>query len=179
MEVKRLVTAHGPDGNPTFASIGPAPRANWSRYHPGAGITVVWADPAGATIPNTGQDITETLPSLIPPVGATSLLFVQFPAQTGVTDPNFDPVAAQEEFVRLNPGIAELMDPQSPGMHATDTIDYVIVLEGEICVILEGGREELLRQHDVIIQNGTRHAWRNRSTRPAKLACFSVGARRR
>ncbi len=63
-------------------------------------------------------------------------------------------------------------------MHATDAIDYAIVLEGEITIVLDDGREELLRQHDVIIQNGTRHAWRNTSDKPAKVACFSVGARR-
>ena len=178
MEVKRLVTAQDANGKPVFASVGAAPRAHWYRHTPGAGVAIVWATPPDATVPNSGRDITQTLDSIVPPIGAASLLFVQFPPDTVAAGPDFDSVAATEEFVRLNPGIAELMDPDSPGMHATDTIDFAIVLEGEIWATLDGGSEELMRQHDVIIQNGTRHTWQNKSLQPAKLACVSIGVRR-
>lgn len=178
MEVKRFVTAQSASGKSVFASVGPAPRAHLYQHTPGAGLTIVWATPPNPTVPNAGRDITQTLDSLLPPIGAASLLFVQFPPDAVTADPNFDSVAAAEEFVRLNPGIAERMEADSPGMHTTDTIDFVIVLEGEVWATLDDGREEIMRQHDVIIQNGTRHGWRNKSSRPAKLACFSIGVPR-
>jgi Cupin domain len=178
MQIRRLVTTQDANGKSVFASIGFAPRAHWYRYTPGAGVALVWAAPADAVVPNSGRDITQSLSSLLPGVGATSLVLVQFPPEAAGTDPDFDPAAADEEFKRLNPGIAELIEPGTAGVHATDTIDYVIVLEGEIWATLDDGREELLRPHDVIIQNGTRHTWRNKSDRPARLACFSVGVLR-
>ena len=177
MQVRRLVTAQGTNGKSVFASVGFAPRAYWYRHTPSAGLALVWATPADIRVPNSGTDITHALSSLVPGGGATSLVFVQFPPDSVGSDPTFDPTAANEEFRRLNPGIAELIEPDSGGMHATRTIDYVIVLEGEIWATLDDGREELMRPHDVLIQNGTRHTWRNKSSRPAKLACFSIGAR--
>jgi hypothetical protein len=177
MQVRRLITAQNADGKSGFASVGFASRAYWYRHTPGAGLALVWATPADIRVPNSGTDITHALSSLVPGGGATSLVFVQFPPDSVGSDPTFDPTAANEEFRRLNPGIAELIEPDSGGMHATDTIDYVIVLEGEIWATLDDGREELMRPHDVLIQNGTRHTWRNKSGRPAKLACFSIGAR--
>jgi hypothetical protein len=177
MQVRRLITAQSADGKSGFASVGFASRAHWYRHTPGAGLALVWATPADIGVPNSGTDITQSLSSLVPGSGATALVFVQFPPDAVGADPTFDPAAANEEFRRLNPGIAELIEPDSGGMHATDTIDYVIVLEGEIWATLDDGREELMHPHDVLIQNGTRHTWRNKSSRPAKLACFSIGAR--
>jgi hypothetical protein len=177
MQVRRLITAQGANGKSVFASVGFASRAYWYRHTPGAGLALVWAAPADVAVPNSAVDITQSSSSLVPGSGATSLVFVQFPPDTVGADPTFDSAAANEEFRRLNPGIAELIEPDSGGMHATDTIDYVIVLEGEIWATLDDGCEELMRPHDVLIQNGTRHTWRNKSSRPAKLACFSIGAR--
>ena len=68
------------------------------------------------------------------------------------------------------PGLAERFEPDNPVMHTTDTNDYGIVLDGEIWLELDDGRVQHLRQHDIVIQNGTRHAWRNKSDRPALMA---------
>ena len=72
------------------------------------------------------------------------------------------------ENLAVSPGLAERFEPD--GMHTTPTVDYAIVLDGEIWLELDEGRRRLLRQHDVVIQNGTRHAWRNKSDRTATLA---------
>jgi hypothetical protein len=178
MQVRRLVTTRSANGKSVFAAVDFAPRAYWYRHTPGAGVALIWASPPDALVPNSGTDITQSLSSLVPSIGATSLVFVQFPPAAIDVDHNVDAAAANEEFARLNPGIAELIEPETGGMHATKTIDYVIVLEGEIWAVLDDGREELLRPHDVLIQNGTRHTWQNKSDHPAKLACFSIGAQR-
>ena len=62
-------------------------------------------------------------------------------------------------------------------MHKTDTIDYAIMLEGEITAILEG-EEKVIRAGDILIQRGTNHAWANRSDKPARIAFVLIDARR-
>ena len=56
-----------------------------------------------------------------------------------------------------------------PGMHTTQTVDYAIILEGEIWAVMDEG-ETLMRAGDVLIQRGTNHAWANRSARTARIA---------
>jgi quercetin dioxygenase-like cupin family protein len=84
-------------------------------------------------------------------------------------------LAAVAENLAISPGLAELFEPD--GMHTTPTIDYGIVLEGEIWLELDEGRSRLIRKHDVVVQNGTRHAWRNKSDQPATLAVVLIGAK--
>ena len=64
-----------------------------------------------------------------------------------------------------------------PGFHATDTLDYIIVLDGEVVAMLEDG-ETLLEPGDVLIQRGTNHAWSNRTTRPCRMAAVMLDAKR-
>ena len=64
------------------------------------------------------------------------------------------------------------------GMHATDTIDYDIILAGEVWLELDDGVEVHLTAGDVVVQNGTRHAWRNRGTEDCVMATVMVGAAR-
>ncbi|MGE0253158.1 MAG: cupin domain-containing protein [Alphaproteobacteria bacterium] len=59
-------------------------------------------------------------------------------------------------------------------MHRTDTVDYGIVLAGEVWMVLDVG-ETLLRTGDVVVQRGTNHAWQNRSGRPARMAFVNLG----
>ena len=61
------------------------------------------------------------------------------------------------------------------GMHRTDTIDIVTVVDGEIWVVMEEG-ETPLQAGDCLVQRGTRHAWRNRSDRPCTLATTMLAA---
>jgi uncharacterized cupin superfamily protein len=60
-------------------------------------------------------------------------------------------------------------------MHRTKTLDYVVVIEGEVVLILDDS-EVTLRRSDVVVQRGTDHAWENRSDRPARLAFFHIDA---
>jgi uncharacterized cupin superfamily protein len=62
-----------------------------------------------------------------------------------------------------------------PGMHRTRTLDYAIVLSGEIYAVLDEG-EVLLEAGDVLVQRGTNHAWSNRSERPCRIAFVLVDA---
>jgi quercetin dioxygenase-like cupin family protein len=63
-------------------------------------------------------------------------------------------------------------------MHKTNSIDYGVVLDGEICLELDDAQERQLQKHDVVVQNGNRHAWRNRSDKPATVLFVLIGAER-
>ena len=92
-----------------------------------------------------------------------------------MADPAFDGSAASREHAEQSPGLVELFEPDAPGMHTTPTIDYGIVLEGEIWLELDDGETVRLKTHDVIVQNATRHAWRNKSATPTKMAFVLIG----
>jgi len=61
-------------------------------------------------------------------------------------------------------------------MHTTDTIDFEVVLSGEVVLELDDGVEKVLRVGDTVVQNGTRHRWSNRGSVPAVLAVILLGA---
>ncbi|MER7407836.1 cupin domain-containing protein [Streptomyces sp. NPDC000070] len=90
-----------------------------------------------------------------------------------MADPAFDPVAFDQEQRTDSPGIADLMEPD--GMHTTPTVDYGIVLRGDIVLELDNGHCTRLSAGDIVIQNGTRHAWRNRGDEPATMAFVLIG----
>ncbi|WP_244306376.1 cupin domain-containing protein [Paraburkholderia lacunae] len=115
---------------------------------------------------------------MIPPAGGTSLLIVTFPPDHVMMSPQFDPAAAGAECMARMPDLAQTFELQSPGMHTTDTVDYAIVLAGEIWLEVDDGQQTRLCPTDVVVQNGTRHAWRNRSDAPSTVAFFMVGATR-
>jgi mannose-6-phosphate isomerase-like protein (cupin superfamily) len=104
---------------------------------------------------------------------------VRFPPDAVMQRPDFDAAAFGGEFAANIPGLAETFEMDHPGMHTTDSVDYDVVLDGEIVLELDEGREVTLRAQDVAVQHGTRHAWRNRSDRPATMLFVLVGARRR
>jgi uncharacterized cupin superfamily protein len=71
--------------------------------------------------------------------------------------------------------VRDLANKRHPGFHKTDTIDYAIVLSGEIYALMDDG-EVLLKAGDVLIQRGTNHAWSNRSDQPCRIAISSHDA---
>jgi hypothetical protein len=76
------------------------------------------------------------------------------------------------------PGMGDVFDRSAPGMHTSDTIDYGVVVRGEMTLELDDGQKVHLRQGDCIVQNGTRHRWRNPLTEPCLMAFVSVGGKR-
>jgi mannose-6-phosphate isomerase-like protein (cupin superfamily) len=75
--------------------------------------------------------------------------------------------------------IIEIYPPSQGGkrtvMHRTRTVDYVVVIKGEIVLVLDDS-EVTLRAGDVVVQRGTDHAWENRSSQPARMAFFHIDA---
>ena len=172
--IRRIVTGHDSRGTSVVASQSAPPRTDVFKHIPGMVSRLVWATGSKTVLPCARTDPTHAIRSVVPGPGETRLLMVTFPPDAVFGAPGFDPVAAARENLAISPGLAERFEPD--GMHRTPTVDYGIVLDGEIWLELDEGRSMLLRQHDVVVQNGTRHAWRNRSNRPATLAFVLIGA---
>jgi len=143
---------------------------------PGYQHTLVWVNPA---IPDLSKEQRfDGYPdSVVPGPGGTSLHFVTLPPGSVFADPSFDAQAAQDEALVRLPGLAGHFETEDPAMHKTNTVDYSIVYDGEIWMELDDGETVHLKSGDVVVQNGTRHAWRNKGTKPATMLFFLNGAR--
>ena len=86
--------------------------------------------------------------------------------------------SALKEMSDKVPGMGDVFDRSAPGMHTSDTIDYGVVVRGEMMLELDDGQKVHLRQGDCIVQNGTRHRWRNPLPEPCLMAFISVGGKR-
>jgi len=128
--------------------------------------------------PSMPEDLGEPgAPRYFPPAGGSVCRVVTFPPDAGgITDPDFDFAAALAEADELVPDLVAVLEPDNPGMHATDSVDYGIVLSGELELELDDGGTTTVRPGTVVVQRGTRHAWRNRSDEPARVAFVLVGA---
>jgi hypothetical protein len=171
---RRVVTAVR-EGKSVVHSDGPVPNAHHYASIPGMMTSVVYATAATLHLP---QHEFETAPPGVhvrPGPGETRLMIVTFPPDTSFERPTFDPAAADAEQREYIPGLAERFEPDAPGMHQTDTVDYDIVLDGEIWLELDDGATTHLRAGDVVIQCGTRHAWRNKCDETATLCFVLIG----
>jgi mannose-6-phosphate isomerase-like protein (cupin superfamily) len=173
MRMRRVVTGHDKNGRSVVVSDGPIPRSREFSSLPGWVSRLPWATEAGERSNRTGEDLTPMVTSLLPAPGGTRFIVLTFPPDTAMADPAFDPAAFDREQRADSPGIADLIEPD--GMHTTPTVDYGIVLQGEIVLELDDGHGTRLSTGDIVIQNGTHHGWRNRSDQPVTMAFVLVG----
>lgn len=173
VEIRRVVTGQGPGGAGGIVSDRSPPRTDVFRAIPGLVSRLVWATSAATVAPSEGADPTPAVTDFVPAPGETRLLVLTFPPDSVFAAEGFDGAGAAAENLAVSPGLAERFEPD--GMHVTPTVDYGVVLDGEIWLDL-GGEETCLRRFDTFVQNGTRHAWRNRSDRPASVFVVLIGA---
>lgn len=140
---------------------------------PGFHFNEIWTTESTARHP---APITQSFSDgWLPPPGGTQFQIVSFPPDAVFIQPGFNPVAAGEEQLKLFPGVASHFDPDHPGMHATPTVDYAVLLKGKMVLEVEDGTSVTLSPGDVVVQNGARHAWHNPGDAPATLAFVLVG----
>ena len=143
---------------------------------PGYEHTLIWVNPGTPDL-SKEQRFDRYPDSVVPGPGGTSLHFVTFPRGSVFSDPSFDGEAARTEaLIRLR-GLADHFEKDDPAMHKTNTIDYAVVYEGEIWLELDDAKTVHLKRGDVVVQNGTRHAWRNKGTDPVTMLFFLNGAK--
>jgi mannose-6-phosphate isomerase-like protein (cupin superfamily) len=175
MSVRRVVTGHDRNGKAVFASdqeVDPVAPA----LMPGFELHRLWGADQAPTFPDDGSPTAQ--PSYFPPVGGYRFALVSIPPGAVSVPGDLDLETAVAEMEEKLPGVLAYMEPDNPGMHTTDTIDFGLVLSGELILELDDGVETVLRPGDTVVQNGTRHRWGNRGTEPVVMAVFMVGAHR-
>jgi hypothetical protein len=141
---------------------------------PGFEQTYVWAtDGAGEADP---MQIDAKMPkSALPAPGGSLVQIVTFPPQSRRSENAADPAAIAREYRTRLPGLADTFEHDGSGMHVTPTIDYALLLDGELSLELDDGETVHLTAGDFIVQQGTRHGWRNTSERSATIMFFMLG----
>lgn len=177
MHVRRVVTGVNADGKSTFAHDGPPPRAHDFVNIPQHASSIIWATDGVEALPIAGDDPTPLLTSVIPRAGETRMLVVDLPPDSVFDSSGFDHQAALAEQSEQSPGLFDHFEEPGSQFHATPTVDYIVVLEGELALVLDEG-ETIVRAGDVVVQNATRHAWSNRTDKPARIAGVLVGITR-
>ena len=174
MKVRRVVTGHR-EGKAVFVSD-EGVEATTVALLPGLEIHRFWGGDQAPTFPDDGSPTEQ--PTYFPPVGGYRFVFITFPPTGDQAPPDLDMTAALREMDEKLPGLLARMEPDGSGMHTSDTIDFLVVLSGEIALELDAGAEKVLTSGDTVVQNGTRHRWINRGKAPAVLAGFVAGAHR-
>jgi Cupin domain len=175
MQIRRIVTGHDRSGKSVFVSDNTPSRVAPFEHVPGLFAALVWQTAPGARLPIMLDDPTVASQSWVPAPGGSNVMVIVFPPDNVMANPDFNPTAAGAEYLEKLPGLAEKFEIDAPGMHTTNSIDYAIVLEGEVHLELDDGQIKRLGRHDIVIQNGTRHAWRNKGTQPATMLFVLVG----
>jgi mannose-6-phosphate isomerase-like protein (cupin superfamily) len=143
---------------------------------PGSSYVQVWGSDVVPTVPSDGGSA--ATPTFFPPAGGSRFQVFTLGPGTATLPEDFDLAAATAQVQEQIPGLLDVMEPDAPGMHTSDTVDVNLVLTGEVYVELDDGAEVFLRAGDFVVQNGTRHAWRNRSDQPCVLVTAVIGAER-
>jgi mannose-6-phosphate isomerase-like protein (cupin superfamily) len=174
MDVRRVVTGHDGAGQAVFVSDAAVPPVVLGLL-PGSEFHRLWGGDAAPHFPDDGAEPDGG--AYFPPVGGFRFGFFTVPPDGGAgAPPDLDFDAAVAEFEEKLPGLAGHMEPADPGMHTTATIDFEVVLQGEVTLELDDGAKVTLGVGDTVVQNGTRHRWSNAGTEPAVLAVFICGA---
>jgi mannose-6-phosphate isomerase-like protein (cupin superfamily) len=170
--VRRVLTGHDAGGRSTFIADGLAPNVKEMASMPGLALTDLW-ETGAAPASNAGdRDAADRPVRLEPPKNGTILRIVEFPPDSAWRQG----ADAKAAFKSIGAGHAKDRASSDPMMHKTSTVDYIIVLKGEIHAIMETG-EKLLKAGDVLVQRGTNHSWSVRGNEPCIVAAVLVSAR--
>jgi quercetin dioxygenase-like cupin family protein len=175
--IRRVVTGHDQNGRAIVVSDGPAPFVHHNPLLPGWQSTDIWrTNGTPASIPATPGETTLGPRRQMPTKNATVLRINHFPPETEAIR-NMSVEESRKAFAALGNEQAATFGKggRHPRMHRTETIDYAIVLAGEIYALMDEG-EVLLKPGDVLIQRGTSHAWSNRTEQPCCIAFVLIDA---
>ncbi|OZC73632.1 cupin [Rhodococcus sp. 06-462-5] len=171
--MRRVVTGHDTSGKSIIVEDGTPPRRHDFASFPGFSSTVAWSTDADVPLEQGGTDPTPALSTLLPSAGQTRLIVLTLPPDSSMAEPTFDGPGYAAEQLRHSPGLAETFE--ADGMHTTPTIDYTLVLDGVVTLELDNGVTTDLHPGDLVVQNATRHGWRNRTERPVTVAFVLIG----
>jgi mannose-6-phosphate isomerase-like protein (cupin superfamily) len=168
--VRRVVTGHDAAGRSKVLSD----ESLQLRGPPGhnQGVAGLWGTDGVPTNDGPG----EPAATPVPVAGGNSFVIVQYPPES-----DLERMTPQQRAVAMAspadhvPGLIKADTARHYGMHFSETVDYGVVLSGEMTMLLDEG-EVVLRAGDILVQRGTAHAWSNRGSEPVVMAVVILGA---
>jgi len=173
--VRRVVAGENEHGQSVFLADSIIPVVNGTPDY--LQVAEMWrTDGPAGVIPGRADTVDAAVADIKPPLGGTR--FVIEVAHPEGADGR-DEASVQRMFAAVagSESRTESTGDLHPGMHKTDTIDYIVVLKGEIDFILETG-EVHLKEGDMIVDTGVNHSWANKSGEICVLAAVMIGVER-
>ena len=169
--VRRIVTGHNNDGRSIVVSDEFSPHTKAER------LTDLWRTYTAPASNEDNSDQAATTVELKPPPNGTVFRYFQIKPESEYQEQNAE--QRQQEAARLfeamGAGGERDSSARHQNMHKTDSVDYIILLSGEVTMLLDDG-EVAMKPLDVVIQRGTNHAWVNYGSEPAVLAAILIDA---
>ena len=173
---RRIVTGHNAEGKAVILEDGPPPRVQRIGGDIGPVFHEVWnTRETPARIDRASGEPHEQGIILAPPRNGTRIRVLDIPPE-GDNFRDMTPEQARAHFEEVGAGEAASHSGEGSRhafMHRTETVDYGIVLDGEIVLIMDEG-ETIVRAGDIVIQRGTNHGWANRSDRNCRIAFILI-----
>jgi mannose-6-phosphate isomerase-like protein (cupin superfamily) len=172
--IRRVVTGKDATGK-AIAMIDAVATTIHRREELGVTNTLLWVTDSTPSDLSNQEDAANKKIGVVAPPGGTIFRVVEFAPEREVK-------ADYETKLRIMQGIGLAPEgdsrekPRNPAMHRTKTIDYALILSGEIDMLLDDS-EVHLKSGDVVIQRGTNHAWVNRGNQPCQVAFVMVDAK--
>ena len=161
---RRVVTGHA-GGKAVVLFDGPAPNRK-VRQASGLVSTLVWATDESPADISGNADRSERETGVAPPARGSIFRVVEFPP---------DRKEMSRDAVLKEMGLSNQQHSRHAGMHRTRSIDYAVVMDGEIDMLLDDS-EVHLSSGDVLVQQGTNHAWVNRGCKTCRIAFVLIDA---
>lgn len=173
--LRRVVTGVDADGRSCILSDGAPTKVMGVEGVERA--TQLWRTEGGREIPLTAETTEMEMGLPYPPTPDRALFaLIEIPPGDLAKTGGIERLAEMGEHFK--DAMASVKEKRHPGMHVTDTIEYAVMLEGELTLILDK-EETVLRAGDFLIQGGVAHSWANHTKKPAKLLGVQLGAVRR
>ena len=168
--MRRIITGHNENGKSIITMDGPPARSIGEDV---GGLYELWNTDGNEVISSDLIDRADDEIILSPPSGGTKFRYFQIiPLPEGVPEDMLQEIAA-DAFEKVGAAHHRVDTTKHPAMHKTETVDYIILLKGDVTLILD--EEEVdLKPFDVVIQRGTNHAWVNNGNEPALLIAVLI-----
>jgi mannose-6-phosphate isomerase-like protein (cupin superfamily) len=170
--IRRVVTGHDASGKAVVTSDGVTPVVHTMENRPGYSWNEVWVTGQAPARNDETHDPTVGPRTITPPPSGSKCRIIEYPPDADFIK-TFDASKADSAFD--SPGTTHVKNARHPFMHRTETIDYAIIISGEITMLLDDSEVDLTAG-DVVVQRGTNHAWSNRSNAPCRIAFVLIDA---
>jgi len=173
--VRRIVTGHDKEGRATVISDASSPHVRTSAQRGGVAYTNLWQTDRMPVPIHGPTDPVSLAMNIEPPPNGSNLRIVEFEPE-GPHLATVDAAGARAAFAAMGGAghaLTQGENAKHPWMHRTKSVDYGIVLSGEIYLVLDD-QELLMRAGDVCIQRGTNHAWSNRAETNCVMAFILI-----